>query len=384
MADNVVDQPAQAAPDARATANAELAQMMANNGVIPQPAEQVVVEQPAAAEVVKVEPEVVNLPFQTFKEKFGYEKPDDIYAEIETYRKSKSELGREFEFANDDSAELFKAFTLGDKNAVRDYLQKEQRINELVALEVTKDTAADIVKFGMQLKYGNLTSQEIEYKFNKQFSMPAKPAQGADEEEPEYQDRVNQWQTVVSDRQMELMIEAKMAKPDIDAAKKNLVLPKYVAPVDDSYAQYQQMLDEQTKLAQEAEQFYKTLSPKALETKIKFTDEANKIDFEFQFEPDTQGFGKTIEMASDIEKFWQAFTKPDGTPDRIKFADAIYFALNKERVISEAMKQAKNAAIKATLPDNSTGGLVRQMAQPQEGEENELDKQMRLAGIRRN
>lgn len=45
----------------------------------------------------------------------------------------------------------------------------------------------------------------------------------------------------------------------------------------------------------------------------------------------------------------------------------------------EAMKQAKNAAIKAMLPDNSAGtGLNRQPVLP-DVQQTELDKQMEMA-----
>jgi hypothetical protein len=88
-------------------------------------------------------------------------------------------------------------------------------------------------------------------------------------------------------------------------------------------------------------------------------------------------------MVSDIDLFWKQFINPDGTPDRIRFAKAIYFAVNQDKVLTEAMKQSKNATIKASLPDNSqNGGLIRQMVTGPE-EPSEIDKQMALRGIRK-
>ena len=84
-----------------------------------------------------------------------------------------------------------------------------------------------------------------------------------------------------------------------------------------------------------------------------------------------------MEIASNSDLFWQLFTNPDGSPNREKFLDIIYYANNKDKVLLAALNQSKNATIKAGLPDNSQGGLVRQI--PQSQEPNELDKYMHAA-----
>jgi hypothetical protein len=137
------------------------------------------------------------------------------------------------------------------------------------------------------------------------------------------------------------------------------------------------MLGTNAQADKETKEAYKALTPKAVETKINFKDEANKIGFEFQFEPDAEGFAKAAQTASDADLFWKEFMNSDGSPNRVKFLDAIYYAQNKEKILMSALNQAKNATIKASLPDNSQGGLVRQI--PQTQEPNELEKNMRAA-----
>jgi hypothetical protein len=129
------------------------------------------------------------------------------------------------------------------------------------------------------------------------------------------------------------------------------------------------MLEESAKQDTETVAAYKALTIKDAETKLAYKDEANKIEFEFQHVPDSELFNKAVEIASNSELFWKTFTNPDGTPNRPLFLDAIMFALDKSKVLFSAMNQAKNAAIKAQLPDNSQGGLVRQIAQSQEPDE---------------
>lgn len=334
---------------------------------------------PPAQEVPAAPQQPDPLPFQftTFTEKFGYKNPEDAIKEIEELRAFKNAPGVPAAFKDEEAAAIYKALADGKYDDVRLHLDRQHRINSLMGLDVNKDTAADIVKYGMQLKYKDLTPQEIDYKFNKQFAVPSKPVQQVDEDLADYEARVSQWQQVAADKQMELMIEAKMIRPEFESAKKQFNFPKAIESPDEGYRQYQEMLAKETQLQDETVKAYQSFQPAAVATKLKFVDEPNKIDFEFQYEPDKESFGKTVQMVSDVEQFWKSFQKPDGTPDREKFLKIIHYGMNHERYMIEAMTQAKNAAIKAQLPDNSQGGLIRQM--PQGQEVSELDQQMRAS-----
>lgn len=78
----------------------------------------------------------------------------------------------------------------------------------------------------MQLKHKDLTPQEIDYKFNKQFGIPKEPTELATETEDEFKERHDQWKELVADVEMNRIIEAKTAKPDLEKAKAELVLPE--------------------------------------------------------------------------------------------------------------------------------------------------------------
>lgn len=320
-----------------------------------------------------------NDPFGFLKEKFGYENHDAAIKEIEELRAFKANPGTpQFQVPDDESAAILKALASGKKEEVWKLLDHDIRIDRLVNGEVNKESAADIVKMGMQLKYKDLSPDEINYKFNKQFAIPPQPQKGYDEDDDVYNQRVSEWQAIATDKQMELMIEAKMVKPELQNSKQKFTLPEIETPVDEDYAQYQQMLAQKAKDDVAIREAYKSLTPKAVETKINFKDEANKVDFEFQYLPDAQNFAKAQEIACDADKFWQTFTNPDGSPNRELFLDAILYAMDKKQIILSAMNQAKNATIKASLPDNSQGGLLtHQLAQSQEP--NELDQQMRAS-----
>lgn len=325
-------------------------------------------------------PAAASDPFGIFKEKFGYETPEVLMQELESLRAFKAAPPvAELKFENERSKRVAEALQAGNLKEVHEVLDQQMKIDRLTGAEMTSEIAADIVKLGMQIKYKdqNLTPAEINYKFNKQFALPPKPGMLPADDQEEYDQRVAAWQSQVDDRQMELMIEAKLARPDLLAAQSKLVFPTINRPEDAAFQNWQTLVQENDRLSAEATQAYKAFTPKSIETKMNFVDEANKIAFDFSFEPDPDSFKSAIEMTSDISLFWKSFQHPDGTPDRKAFLEAVYFAKNKDKVILAALNQSKNATIKASLPDNSNGGLVRQL--PQTQEPNELDKMMRAS-----
>lgn len=364
----------------------ELANQMAIALGTAPPAE--IQQQAAAAQTTTEQQQTAAVDyFSQIKEKFGYENHEAAIKEIEDLRAFKA-APPEYEFENEDSAKLFKAWQAGKKNEVYQYLAKEQQIDQFLGAEVTADNAANVVKLGMQLKYKDLSPAEIDYKFKKTFAVPPKPVQASDEEQDEYNIRLGAWQETANDKAMELLIEAKLAKPELEAAKSKLVFPEIADSQDEGYSQYKKALEQQilTQVDQarkdaEAQAAYKAFTPKSIETKLPFIDEPNKINFEFQYEPDPESFAKSQAMAFDVTTFFDSYYDKDGNPDRRAFLEDIYFAKNKKTIILEAIKQGKNAAIRAMLPDNSQSGMVRQMNTVVEM--SDLDKAMQGNGIRR-
>ena len=375
MADNVIE----VANEQQTEQANELAQMMAislNGGIAPQAASE-------TQEVVEEQQQIVPATFEILKEKFGYESPEAAVAEIESLRvlKSQPPVTEAPKFENEFNEKLYKAIQAGQVKEVTQLLAQQERLDSLTTSEVNESNAADIIKLGMQLEYKTLTQAEIDYKFNKQYALPKEPVQSDSELDEDFAQRKAEWQEKVTDIQMSRMIDAKMAIPKLVTAKSEIKLPEIPNTVDEDYVQYRKMLDEQAKIDEEVQLAYKSFTPKSIETKIPFTDEANKIGFEFQYEPSSEAFNKSLGMALDINTFFDAFKKSDGTPDRQKFLDAIHFALNKESILTEAMKQAKNATIKSFLPDNSNNNGQR-ISPAMTGELSELQKQMQAAGIK--
>lgn len=382
MADELVQQ---TAPDAQVveqqqqpdyTADLKAQMHIALNGGMPLAEAEAAADAAQALETTVVADATVNDPFGLFKEKFGYETPDAAIREIEELRAYRAQSRPNvFNVPDDETGAMARAISSGKKEDVWKLLDQEIRVERLLGAEVTNDVAADIVKMGMALKYKDLTPAELTYKFNKQYAMPPEPKQAFEEDDADFQQRVGAWKEQVADKQMELMIDAKLAKPELQNSKVKFTFPEIDTPVDEGYIQYKKMLEATAQRDERNKAAYQKLSPQEIETKLNFKDEANKIAFEFQYVPDADMFNKAVDIANDAEKYWGLFHNSDGTSNQRLFLESIMYAMDKSKVLLSAMNQTKNATIKAGLPDNNEGGLVRQI--PQSQEPNELDQMMR-------
>lgn len=188
---------------------------------------------------------------------------------------------------------------------------------------------------------------------------------------------------MIEDINTSKIIDAKLARPKLQQAKTSISLPEINRPPqDENYLAYQSELDKIVKEDEETKAHYQKANPSQVETRVKFIDEPNNINFEFVFQPDGESFKKALEVASDSEKFFQRYRNQDGSLDRDKYLADINFIVNRDAIIMEAMKQAKNATIKASLPDNSGTGLNRmqpEIASNPEGSGSEIDKLMQMA-----
>jgi len=326
---------------------------------------------------------VPEFKFDVFKEKFGYEKPEDILVEIEALRAAKAvpPPTPEIKFENEQSKKLFEAIKGGKQKEAYAILAEQEKLELLTSSPVTKENAADIIKAGMQNKYKTLSPELIKHRYNKTFGIPKEPIQSSIETDDEYEERVAEWKEKVKDIENERIIEANIILPELEAQKAKLVLPEIEQTVDEQYVQWKKSLDEEAATEAETLQAYKAFKPTDLTFALDFIDDVNKVKTTFNWVPDAESFQKAQEMVIDAEKYYAKYKNSDGSPNRKQYLLDIYFAANKEKIIMEAMKQAKNATIKSKLPDNTSGGITRQI--PQGTELSEIDKLMQQAGVTR-
>lgn len=159
------------------------------------------------------------------KSTLGLNDWDEAKKVVEEYRQLKEKRG-EFNFANDASKQLFEYLKEGKEDELYKFLSEKKKVEKLTTAEVNETIAADIVKFAWSKKYSSLTPEQIDYKFNKQFGIPKEPVQYELESDDEFAARKSEWQAKVNEVKMDLMIEANLAKPDIEKFKTELILPE--------------------------------------------------------------------------------------------------------------------------------------------------------------
>lgn len=155
------------------------------------------------------------------KQNLGFENWEVARQEIERLKAEKESATYE----NEVSANIHKALLEGKHDEVYSYLEQDKRISKLLNSELNDENSEEIVKLAMKSKYADLSDDEINYKFKKQFALPKEPEQRYDETDDEFIERKQEWEDKVKDIKMELMIEAKTSRPQLEKIKSEIKLP---------------------------------------------------------------------------------------------------------------------------------------------------------------
>lgn len=151
----------------------------------------------------------------------GFSNWEEAREEIEKLRSSSS-----VKYDNQVSEQIHKALLEGKHDEVYSYLEQNSRLNKLLTSDINDVSAEEIVKLSMRSKYPELTDDEVEFKYKKQFSLPKEPTQRYDETDEEFDQRKEDWQERVNDVKMELMIEAKSSRNQLKHLQSEIKLPE--------------------------------------------------------------------------------------------------------------------------------------------------------------
>ncbi len=172
------------------------------------------------------------------KREFEVDDPQAIkqqLAELKELRE-KASTPQEIKFANELSEKVYKA--LQEENgleAVYTHLDEKRRLDRLTSSEVSKQ-AEEIIKYGMSLKNKGLEKEDINFLYNKKYSLPPKPVKDIADDENDYAAKVSEWEGKVNEIKREIEIEAKMILPELQKMKSELVFPD-IKPKNDSVQQ---------------------------------------------------------------------------------------------------------------------------------------------------
>jgi hypothetical protein len=312
------------------------------------------------------------------KETFGYESLDEAKAEFEQLKKLKETPQQSF--ANDESKTLYQAWVEGKKDEVLDYLSTQKKIEKLATSEVDSYTAEEIIKMNIKQKNKNLSDDEVDFVFSERFSMPQKPKQGADEYDDDYQARVSDWESNFQAAQKKLIIEAKMAQPEIEKIKSELVLPSIQTANQVSEAQAQEELQQAEEMRKEFEQTLEKEYKDFSGFNVTFKDESAGIEIPISYVPTDDEKVSLKQELSDFdysEYFGSRWFSKEGKPEIKNMMADKYFLENKEKILqkvaNEAAQQMRLKMIALQSNINIKGNGQQQTFTPNNNQ-SEMDK----------
>jgi len=304
------------------------------------------------------EPEEETFDEATYlKNNFGWENLDLGRAEIERLRNlEKNPLKEEIKFENEESRKLFDLIKQGKVAEVRSILDKQDRLERLSQYDLSKpEQAADILKAHMRFKNPELTEQEVDYYINKKFRVPAKPQNNLDLTDEENAAALSAWQEQVNDIHQDMVIQAKLVKPELVQFKSELILPDIEKPVDPAAAEAQQKELQQWQSSREN-------YLKALESDFKnfngfnvpYKDE--DVEYSVSFTPTEEEKTALKEELKDFninEFFDKEWFDDKGNPKTNRIMSDLYFLKNRDKIFQKFVHESARQRLAALKKDRA-------------------------------
>lgn len=317
-------------------------------------------------------------------ETFGFENVDVAKSEIENLKKLKAEPPKfEPQFANENSKTIYEYLVEGKEDDVAEVLLNKRQIDKLLKSDLNDaDAAEQMVKLSLKQKNKELTDSEVEFMFNQQYSAPEKPIKGDLETDEEYEQELSQWQKQVDNRKMQLSIAAKMAKPEIEKVKQELVLPKLNASnISTEELEKQKVLQDQD-IQKKIEAYNKSLEEEFNVFngfEVKYKDEDVEVPIAFTLS-DTDKASLKQDLASiDLDKFiLNRWFNEDGTPKTRSLMEDMALLKNKDAVLNKMVNETASKVKESIYKRNANINIG---ASQQTADLNQTAGNMKLNGV---
>ncbi len=288
-------------------------------------------------------------PEEWLKSQFEYDNIDTFKNEWNELRKLKDlPKPEETKWANEESKQAYELLREGKRDDVRRILNQQAELERLEKFDITDaNQAAEIIKANLQFKYKDLDPKQIDRLYSRQYELPAKPQQDLQTDE-EYAQEIAQWQRQVQDKEMDIMIDAKIAQPELANYKKQIVFPdipkannaeKQQGPTQEDLAAQETFRNEFVqKLGTEYRNFqgYNTIAKDgAVELPISYS---LNDDEKLAFNPTVQKAVDNIQGFLDNDLGW--WDAKSNSFNINKMQEDLYLLLNKEKVFSKFAGEA--------------------------------------------
>lgn len=331
-----------------------------------QPTDQVVedksvlnAETPAAkAAEVKPEDDIIVEPNQWLKEQLGFDDVDSAkqaFAELTQLREA-AKTPAQIKFANEQSQKFFEAIEAGKEDEVYAILHKKRELSQVDQLK--PDEA-----IRLNIKYSNphFKDADIQDVFEEQYAKPDKPEQAIDEEDADYNVRIQRWNQQVEKIDRKIERDAYAAKQGLTKYTSELVLPDI--PKREPEAQNAQVdpavLEQQVAFKANAYQkldaeinnfngFNVTVKDEAVEIPIAFNVSPEEKQALIQYVKD-EVLGENFNVNDFFNKRW---FDDKGNPKQELLSDA-YFFNNREKVLQKMANESAAKRLEHKIKESS-------------------------------
>ena len=298
-------------------------------------------------------------PNQFVKERFGFESVEEAENQFKKFKEQPS-----FEFKDEVSKTLFDAIKEGKADDVYQVLNEQKRLEKLTTAELNADLAVEVIKENIRNKHKELTQDEVDLLFFEKFYVPLKPEQSFEDSDEDYAEKLKDWQNQVDYVEKRLMIEAKLARPELEKYKSDIKLPDIYNEAGreaESQAEFEVMQQARSIYEQTLDSEFKSFNGFNVSVK----DEEVEIPITFNV-----GEKERLSMKNQLEDFdnesffedrW--FTK-EGKPNVPQIMADIYLLQNRDKVFSKIANEAASQRMLAHFKKNGNIN-INQTATPQ-------------------
>jgi hypothetical protein len=305
---------------------------------------------PVATTPATEDSEVIMDPNEWLKEQLGVDNVDDAkqaFAELAQLREA-AKTPAEIKFANEQSQRLFEAIKEGKEDEIYNHLHKKRELSQVDQLK--GDQA-----IRLNLKYSNphFKDADIQDVFEELYSKPEKPQQELEEEEGDYNVRVQRWEQQVAKIDRKIERDAFTAKQELAKHTNEIVFPDI--PKREPAASTAQIdpaiLEQQTAFKANVHQKLGTELNNFNGFNVTYKDEAVEIPIAFNVSPEEKQsliqfvkdevLGENFNVNDFFNKRW---FDEQGNPKQELLNDA-YFFNNREKVLQKMVNESATKRI---------------------------------------
>lgn len=338
-----------------------------------------VIEQEAQNEIPKNEVSETesqpNIDYNKYvKEKFGYDNEEIAIAEINKLKEAKPV---DLTFENETSKKIFDLLKEGKEDELYSVLEQKKRIDKLVNGEVTVSNAIEILQTNLKNQYSELTDKQVAHRINQQFNIPAKPIQKNDELDEEFQERIDKWQEQKEIVEENLIIEATIAKKNLEKLKSEIKLPDIQRQADSS----QPSQEELERALSETRKVFETSLEKDFKSFNGFNVVAKNEEVELPLsfnltDEDKIELKNKLSSLDSSEYFGGRWFNQNGTPKIEQMMKDIYLLEKGDTIIQKIANDSSNKTWEHLIKKNKNihinGQQKGDSAMPQKSESEQL------------